>query len=687
VTSQNGEDGIIARIFDLLPFQSSRVCVDVGAWDGRHLSNTYSLLVGIGDDERYNDTNTSSRTKWKGVLIEADRSKFQQLTSLYASTSSSGDDDDVICICATVSCEPNSSSSLRSILNRVDCSYLQEDFDFLCIDVDGIDYWLLLDVLSGNENDYDNTTRRYRPKVICIEFNPTMPIDLIYIQPRSDSIRHGSSLSALVELANSFDYVLVETTVFNAFFVPKELYDLYLSKEVPDTSIEALYEITMGTSMYQLYDGTLKLWGCKKMLWHRLPLDEKKMQMLTLQEREFPFAPGDESIESDSCRLDSEIGECAIDMSSYCRHYNGSSIHQNESEAKRECFTKLNSTLQKDGFALVKGTNISSNLCIKALSVAKSFLHEADESVRRSCLTKDRARRGYSPMCTENFASLIGERGPNDLVKKFRVGPQEGRSKSLSSLHQPNAWPSSEVWDLSPDFQSAIEEYYEKLRVAADCILRAICDGIVAENASLEESIRVISESTRDDKEATQSGGDAHTNNSNHTSILTLLGYQSGSRHKKGSKGYLNPLVAAHTDVGMITVLLFDNGACAALQRSVAASGVECQSQRPEHEEWMDVNLPSTKYLEEGNDPIFVVNVGDCLSELTGGYLRSTLHRVIPRPFKSPQGNNGDLSRTSLALFVGLEPLAQLVLPSGESVTYEDWRRQRIARALDVMKK
>jgi isopenicillin N synthase-like dioxygenase len=165
------------------------------------------------------------------------------------------------------------------------------------------------------------------------------------------------------------------------------------------------------------------------------------------------------------------------------------------------------------------------------------------------------------------------------------------------------------------------------------------------------------------------------------------LGYQSGSRHKKGSKGYLNPLVAAHTDVGMITVLLFDNGACAALQRSVAASGVECQSQRPEHEEWMDVNLPSTKYLEEGNDPIFVVNVGDCLSELTGGYLRSTLHRVIPRPFKSPQGNNGDLSRTSLALFVGLEPLAQLVLPSGESVTYEDWRRQRIARALDVMKK
>jgi hypothetical protein len=30
---------------------------------------------------------------------------------------------------------------------------------------------------------------------------------------------------------------------------------------------------------------------------------------------------------------------------------------------------------------------------------------------------------GYSPVCSENFASLIGERGPNDVVRKFRIGP------------------------------------------------------------------------------------------------------------------------------------------------------------------------------------------------------------------------------------------------------------------------
>ena len=86
-----------------------------------------------------------------------------------------------------------------------------------------------------------------------------MPNELIYIPPRSDAARHGSSLAALVELAASHEYVLIETTVFNAFFVPRRLYRLYFEREVPETSIEALHEVSMGTALYQLYDGTLKL--------------------------------------------------------------------------------------------------------------------------------------------------------------------------------------------------------------------------------------------------------------------------------------------------------------------------------------------------------------------------------------------------------------------------------------------
>ena len=46
----------------------------------------------------------------------------------------------------------------------------------------------------------------------------------------------------------------------------------------------------MGTALYQLYDGTLKLHGCKRLLWHRLPIDEAAIQVLD-ERRRFPFAP------------------------------------------------------------------------------------------------------------------------------------------------------------------------------------------------------------------------------------------------------------------------------------------------------------------------------------------------------------------------------------------------------------
>jgi hypothetical protein len=73
-TSQSGEDGIISRLFSLIDDSSGpRWCVDVGAWDGKHLSNTYSLL--------HHPTE-----KWSGLLIEADAEKFNDLCNLYKDT-------------------------------------------------------------------------------------------------------------------------------------------------------------------------------------------------------------------------------------------------------------------------------------------------------------------------------------------------------------------------------------------------------------------------------------------------------------------------------------------------------------------------------------------------------------------------------------------------------------------------
>ena len=68
VTSQNGEDGIVAKALSLLP-DLNHWCVEFGAWDGVHRSNTANLI-------RNHD--------YSAVLIEGDPAKYRELASNYA---------------------------------------------------------------------------------------------------------------------------------------------------------------------------------------------------------------------------------------------------------------------------------------------------------------------------------------------------------------------------------------------------------------------------------------------------------------------------------------------------------------------------------------------------------------------------------------------------------------------------
>ena len=47
----------------------------------------------------------------------------------------------------------------------------------------------------------------------------------------------------------------------------------------------------------------------------------------------------------------------------------------------------------------------------------------------------------------------------------------------------------------------------------------------------------------------------------------------------------------------------------------------------------------------------------------------------------------GTVPRSSMAFFVGLNPEKELILPNGETMHYEEWRRQRIAKAAAVLHK
>ena len=176
VYSQAGEDGIIEKILEIIP-DNNNWCVEFGAWDGKHLSNTRYLI----QDKSYS-----------AVLIEGNTQKFEELKRNYNSCRN------VIPINEFVGFSKD--DNLDKLLSTKPIPY---NFDFLSIDIDGNDYhvWKSMTV--------------YEPKVVCIEFNQTIPNEVRFVQDADPCINQGSSLLSLVELGTEKGYELVSVSSWN----------------------------------------------------------------------------------------------------------------------------------------------------------------------------------------------------------------------------------------------------------------------------------------------------------------------------------------------------------------------------------------------------------------------------------------------------------------------------------------
>lgn len=240
VYSQFGEDGIIEEILRRLGRWDAAVegsplwCVEFGAWDGKHLSNTWRLIESKGAH---------------AVLIEGDPKRFEALETNAAAYPGVHPVNRMV--------RWSGEHSIYRILCSTPCP---PEPDVLSIDVDGHDYHIWKSLTS------------YRALIVVCEYNPTMPYSVEYVTPYNPRVRHGSSLAALERLGREKGYRLVAVTEVNAIFVRE---DRAGALGVGCPSIE---ELTRGlpdfrTFLFQTQDGRVGIMGNHHMQWHGALLD------------------------------------------------------------------------------------------------------------------------------------------------------------------------------------------------------------------------------------------------------------------------------------------------------------------------------------------------------------------------------------------------------------------------------
>lgn len=176
VFSQYGEDIILDFILKNIG-TTNQYFVDFGAGDGINLSNSRRFKL----------------SGWNGLMMDGDNKGNNEVKKEFITAEN---------------------------INQLFAKYsVPREFDFLSIDIDGQEYWVLKNL-------------EYEPRVVVCEFNGTIPCDISKTVPLKEDFMfdgsdyYGVSLLALKKLMESKGYTLIfQHLIINAFFIRNDLLD------------------------------------------------------------------------------------------------------------------------------------------------------------------------------------------------------------------------------------------------------------------------------------------------------------------------------------------------------------------------------------------------------------------------------------------------------------------------------
>jgi len=175
--------------------------------------------------------------------------------------------------------------------------------------------------------------------------------------------------------------------------------------------------------------------------------------------------------------MSSHISLSIVDVSQ-CLHYYliNNKHHDHTASDYTNVITQLKSSIESCGFLYINGCDAHLGYDSMPNNIDELF-QQIDEyfclplSEKEKSISKDKARRGYSPSESDNFASLLVQQNnntgisndtyANDTVEKFRIGPSQIPDGISKNIHfYPNNFE-----HLSVPLQESLAMYYRSMEI------------------------------------------------------------------------------------------------------------------------------------------------------------------------------------------------------------------------------